>query len=142
MSGLAYLQQFLDQKSSIPIGRLMDFDLVEIAAGRAAFQGTPAEFHYNPIGSVHGGFAATLLDSALGCAIHSMLQPTFVYTTIELKVNYIRPLLMTTGRITCVGSVIHVGKQIGTAEGRITDSGGRLYAHASTTCMIFQVPKA
>jgi uncharacterized protein (TIGR00369 family) len=105
----------------------------------AVFSGAPSEFHYNPIGVVHGGFAATLLDSALGCSVHTTLKPGFAYTTIELKVNYVRPLRMTTGIVSSEGEVIHVGSRIATAEARLTDAAGKLYAHGSTTCLIFPI---
>ncbi len=139
MSGLDYLQHLLDSGRGAPIGALLDFQLVRIEPGRAIFSGTPSEFHYNPIGAVHGGFAATLLDSALGCSVHTTLKPGFAYTTVELKVNFVRPLRMTTGLVTCEGQVIHVGSRIATAEARITDAAGKLYAHGSTTCLIFSV---
>jgi uncharacterized protein (TIGR00369 family) len=113
-----------------------------IGPGVAVFAGTPAEYHYNPIGVVHGGFAATLLDSALGCAIHTTLKSGFAYTTVELKVNYVRPLLMSTGPVEAEGKIIHVGARLATAEARVTDSTGKLYAHGSTTCMIFRVAEA
>ena len=142
MSGLDYLQHLLDTRRGPPIGALLDFQLVRIEPGRAVFSGTPSEFHYNPIGVVHGGFAATLLDSALGCSVHTTLKPGFAYTTIELKVNFVRPLRMTTGLVTCEGQVIHVGSRIATAEARITDAGGKLYAHGSTTCLIFSVSES
>jgi uncharacterized protein (TIGR00369 family) len=139
MSGLDYLQLLLDSGRAPPIAALLDFNLVRIAPGRAVFAGTPSEFHYNPIGAVHGGFAATLLDSALGCAVHTTLKPGFAYTTIELKVNYVRPMRMTTGVVSCEGQVIHVGSRIATADARVTDSTGKLYAHGSTTCLIFPI---
>jgi uncharacterized protein (TIGR00369 family) len=139
MSGFDYLQHLLDSGRAPPIGALLDFRLVRVEPGRAVFSGTPSEFHYNPIGAVHGGFAATLLDSALGCSVHTTLKPGFAYTTIELKVNYVRPLRMTTGLVTCEGQVIHVGSRIATAEARLTDAAGKLYAHGSTTCLIFPI---
>ena len=142
MSGLEYLQHMLDSGRVPPIAALLDFRLVQIAPGRAVFSGTPSEFHYNPIGAVHGGFAATLLDSALGCSIHTTLKAGFAYTTVELKVNYIRPLRMTTGLVTCEAKVIHVGSRIATAEARLTDAGAKLYAHGSTTCLIFPVSES
>jgi uncharacterized protein (TIGR00369 family) len=142
MSGLEYLQHLLDSGQVPPISALLDFRLVRIEPGRAVFSGTPSEFHYNPIGAVHGGFAATLLDSALGCSIHTTLKAGSAYTTIELKVNYVRPLRMTTGLVTCEGQVIHVGSRIATAEARLTDAGGKLYAHGSTTCLVFPVSES
>lgn len=137
MSGLEYLQHLVDTERQPPIGELMDFRLVEFGPGFAVFEGAPQAFHYNPIGAVHGGFAATLLDSAVGCAIHTTLKAGLAYTTVELKVNYTRPLRANTGPVRCEGKVIHVGGRVGTAEGRITDASGRLYAHATTTCLIF-----
>jgi uncharacterized protein (TIGR00369 family) len=98
----------------------------------------PAEYHYNPIGLVHGGLACTLLDSAMGCAVHTTLPAGTGYTTLELKVNLIRPLTRETGRVLCEGTIIHVGGRTATAEARITDAAGALYAHATTTCMIFR----
>ncbi len=139
MSGLEYLQSLLDSDRPPPIAALLDFGIIRIGPGIAVFSGTPAEYHYNPIGVVHGGFAATLLDSALGCAVHTTLKPGFAYTTVELKVNFVRPLLMSTGTVTAEGKVIHVGTRLATAEARVTDAAGKLYAHGSTTCMIFPV---
>lgn len=142
MSGLEYLQYLIDANHPPPIADLLNFNLTRIAPGVAVFTGTPAEYHYNPIGVVHGGFAATLLDSALGCAVHTTLKPGFAYTTVELKVNYVRPLQLTTGPVEAAGKVIHVGSRLATAEARITDGQGKLYAHGSTTCMIFPVAEA
>jgi uncharacterized protein (TIGR00369 family) len=139
MSGLEYLQRLIADNHPPPIADLLNFTLVRVGPGIALFAGTPAEYHYNPIGVVHGGFAATLLDSALGCAVHTTLKPGFAYTTVELKVNYVRPLQLTTGTVEAQGKVIHVGSRLATAEARITDSNGKLYAHGSTTCMIFPV---
>lgn len=138
LSGLEYLRRgLMTDGARTPISRLMDFRAVRFEEGLAVFEGTPAEFHYNPIGSVHGGFAATLLDSALGCSVHTALKPGFGYTTVELKVNYVRPLKLSTGPVTCEGKVIHVGGRIATAEARLTDADGKLYAHGTTTCLIF-----
>jgi uncharacterized protein (TIGR00369 family) len=142
MSGLEYLQYLIDANHPPPIAQLLNFGLIRIGPGVAVFSGTPAEYHYNPIGVVHGGFAATLLDSALGCAVHTTLKPGFAYTTVELKVNYVRPLLMSTGLVEAEGKVIHVGSRLATAEARVTDATGKLYAHGSTTCMIFPVAEA
>src|ERR1700761_6278287 len=138
LSGLEYLQRLAKEGRVPPISATLDFSLVRFEHGMAIFEGTPAEFHYNPIGVVHGGFAATLLDSALGCAIHTTLPAGVAYTTVELKINYVRPLLTTTGLVTCEGKVIHVGGRIATAEARVTDAAGKLYAHATTTCLIFR----
>lgn len=119
-----------------PITETMNFKLVEVSEGRAVFAMTPAEYHYNPIGVVHGGVAATLLDSAMGCAINASLPTGTAYTTLELKVNYLRPLTMTTGQVRAEGTVVHLGRRMAVAEGRITDSSGKLYATASTTCLV------
>jgi uncharacterized protein (TIGR00369 family) len=108
-----------------------------IERGRVVFTLEPGAEHGNPLGTMHGGVIATLLDSAMGCAVHSTLQEGDGYTTLELKVNYVRPVLATTGRIRAEGSTIHVGRRVATAEGRVLDEGGRLYAHATTTCLIF-----
>ncbi|RFB76399.1 PaaI family thioesterase [Methylovirgula sp. 4M-Z18] len=138
-SGLDYLLGLLKSGALPPISELMNFSAVTFEHGRAVFEGTPAEFHYNPIGAVHGGFAATLLDSALGCAVHTTLRPGFAYTTVELKVNFVRPLRADTGPVTCEGKVIHVGGRIATADAKLSDASGRLYAHGTTTCLIFPV---
>jgi uncharacterized protein (TIGR00369 family) len=102
----------------------------------------PAEEHYNPIGSVHGGIIATLLDSVMGCAVHSLLPQGRGYTTLEIKVNYLRAVTHATGRITAEGSALHLGRQMATAEARLRDGSDRLYAHATTTCLVFDLPPA
>lgn len=119
-----------------PLARLLDFRVIEVGEGTAVFEATPAEFHYNPIGTVHGGLAATLFDSALGCAIHSTLPAGTAYTTLELKVNFLRPMTAKTGPVRCEATAIHVGRRVATAEARLVDADGRLYGHATTTCMI------
>ena len=121
-----------------PISALMNFGLAELSEGRAVFTVEPAEYHYNPIGVVHGGLAATLLDSAMGCAVHSTLPAGAGYTTLEVKVNFVRPLTAETGAVRCEAEVIHVGGRTATAQGRVLDAAGRLYAHATTTCIIFR----
>ena len=120
-----------------PIAYTLGFMLISADKGHVVFQGTPEHRHYNPIGSVHGGFHATLLDSCVGCAVHTTLEAGQGYTTLELKVNYVRALTDRVGPVRAEGKVIHVGKQVATAEGRIVDVQGRLYAHASTTCLVF-----
>jgi uncharacterized protein (TIGR00369 family) len=140
MSGLDYLRHLLsDGTLAPPIGVLMDFRLTRVEHGLAVFAATPAEFHYNPLGTVHGGFAATLLDSALGCAVHTTLKPGLAYTTVELKVNYVRPMFATTGLVTCEGRTISVGSRIATSEARLTGADGKLYAHGTATCLIFPI---
>lgn len=140
-TGMEFLQRVWDgELPSVPIGALMDFIPVEGEPGRIVFQGTPGKQHYNPLGSVHGGYFCTLLDSAVACAVHSVLPQGVGYTTLELKVNLIRALTASTGPVRAEGKVIHVGNRVGTAEGRIVDAEGKLYAHATTTCLIFPLP--
>ena len=122
-----------------PIGRLMDFLAIEFERGRFVFQGTPRRDHYNPLGTVHGGYAATLLDSCVGCAVHTMLPAGKGYTTLELKVNYIRAMTDRTGPVRAEGRTISVGNQTAVAEGRLTDSAGKLLAFATTTCLVFPI---
>ena len=119
-----------------PIAALMNFELVELSEGYAVFAVEPAEYHYNPIGVVHGGLAATLLDSAMGCAVHSTLPAGAGYTTLEIKVNFVRAMTAETGRVRCEAKLIHLGGKTATAEGRIVDDSGKLYAHGTTTCLI------
>ena len=139
MSGLEYLRAMKNGEiPSAPIAVLMNMSVTEIEEGRIVFAVEPAEYHYNPIGTVHGGLAATLLDSALGCAIHTMLPAGVGYTTLEIKVNYIRSMTRDTGMVYSEGKVIYIGGRIATAEGRITDASGKLYAHATTTCIILR----
>jgi uncharacterized protein (TIGR00369 family) len=120
-----------------PIGHTMDFCLIQAADGVAIFQGRPSRAHYNPLGSVHGGWFATLLDSALGCAVHTALPLGKAYTTLELKVNLIRALSPKVVRVRAEGRVIHLGGQTATADARLVGPDGKLYAHGSTTCLVF-----
>jgi uncharacterized protein (TIGR00369 family) len=120
-----------------PIMETLGYEMVELGEGRAVFALQPAEFHYNPIGVVHGGVAATLLDTAMACAVHTLLPAGSGYTTLELKVNFVRALGVDSGRVTAEGTVVHLGQRVATAEGRLTGEDGRLYAHATTTCMVF-----
>lgn len=137
LSGLDFLQKLIrGELPPPPIAVLMNFELREVSEGRAVFACEPGEYHYNPIGLVHGGLAATLLDSAMGCAVHSTLPAGAGYTTLEIKVNYLRPLRLERGEVTCEGVVIHRGTRTAMAEGRVTDAEGRLYAHATTTCLL------
>ncbi len=119
-----------------PILILMNGRFAKLSEGRVVFEAEPAEYHFNPIGSVHGGFAATLLDTAMGCSIHSCLPAGVGYTTLEIKINYVRPLTDKIGIVRCEGTAIHVGARVATAEGRIVDSAGNLYAHGTTTCLL------
>ena len=139
LSGLEYLRNMASgELPAPPMADLVGFSATEVEEGRVVFECVPAEYHYNPIGTVHGGLAATLFDSAMGCAVHSTLPAGAGYTTLELKVNLLRPIFISTGRLTCEGKTIHVGGRIATAEARLTDEGGKLYGHATTTCMIFR----
>ena len=122
-----------------PIGKTLNFFMVEAEEGRVVFQGTPTFDFYNPIGTVHGGWAATLLDSCMGCAIHTLLKKGFGYTTAELKVNMVRPMSDMTGPVRAEGKVIHPGRQVATSEGRLYGPDGKLYEHGTTTCVIFQI---
>ena len=137
LSGLELLQKAIaGEFPPPPIAMMMDIRLTEIAKGRAVFTGIPQEFHYNPLGSVHGGYGATLLDSAMGCAVHSTLDPGDIYTTLEFKINFMRALTHETGEVRGIGTVINVTRTTAVAEGRIEDGEGRIYAFATTTCVI------
>lgn len=137
LPGLAVMQAMLAGTVPYPhIADTMDFLMVAVSKGRAVFQSTPQLRHYNPIGSVHGGWYATLLDSALGCAVHSTLAAGQGYTTAELSVNIVRAASLSSGPLRAIGQVIHVGRQLATAEARIVDADGKLYAHGTTTCLV------
>ena len=136
--GLGFLKAIIDGSvPQPPISEGMRFHLTEAENGRAVFEGMPEPQHYNPIGTVHGGFAATLLDSALGCAVFSTLVKGDTWTTLELKFNLVRPLTKDTGPVRAEGRIVHRGRTIATSEGDLKDRAGKLYAHATTTCMIF-----
>lgn len=122
-----------------PISRALGFKVVEVELGRVAFAYTPIFEHYNPLGTVHGGIAATLLDSVMGCCIHTMLKAGTGYTTVEIKINYVRAMTDKTGPVKAEGKVINVGSRIATSEGRLTDASGKLLAHGTTTCLIFPI---
>ena len=139
ISGIAYLRALQSgELPPPPIAVLMGMWIAEVSEGRVVFAAEPTEYHYNPLGTVHGGVMATLLDSALGCAVQSMLPAGTSYTTLELKVNYLRPITTKTGTVYAEGKIIHLGGRIATAEGRLTDADGKLYAHGTTTCIILR----
>jgi uncharacterized protein (TIGR00369 family) len=140
MSGLDYLKAVFNRSlPPPPIAATMDFSGEEVEEGRAVFVGQPAEFLYNPIGVVHGGFAMTILDSAMGCAVHSTLAAGEGYTSLETSVNFVRPITLDTGRVRCEGKVIHRGGRVATAEGRlIAERTGKLLAHGTTTCLVMK----
>lgn len=140
-SGLEMIQGLCDGRTPPPpIGESVDMLPVEATSGRTVFQGQPARRFYNPIGSVHGGWIATLMDSAVGCAVHTALPQGQGYTTLELKVNYLRAVTDTSGPLRAEGRVIHLGRQTAIADGRLYDASGRVYAHATTTCLVFPLP--
>jgi uncharacterized protein (TIGR00369 family) len=133
LSGLQYMEKLIaGEITPPPIMKLIGYALLEVAKGHAVFGTTPAEQHYNPIGVVHGGIAMTLLDSAMGCAVHTLLPRGMGYTTLEAKINLVR----------AIGKVIHQGRSTATAEGRLEDGAGKLYAHATTTCILLGTPAA
>ena len=137
MSGMEYLRAMMrGEFPPPPIAMTLGFTLHEVDDGRAVFGVEPAEFHYNPIGMVHGGVAATLMDSAMGCAVHTRLPAGVGYTTLEMKVNLLRAITMDTGPVKCEGTLLHLGRTTALAEARITDAAGRLLAHATSTCLI------
>ncbi|OPY82225.1 MAG: Thioesterase superfamily protein [Syntrophorhabdus sp. PtaU1.Bin153] len=139
MSGLDYMRAMKDgEVASPPICGLIDFKVTQVEPGLVVFEITPAEYHYNPFGAVHGGIASLVLDSAMACAVHSMLPKGIGYTSLEVKVNFIRPITIETGPLICEGRAIHVGKRTATAEAKLTDKEGKVYAHGLTTCMIFR----
>lgn len=137
-SGLDLLQGMIEGRfPQPPIADLLGFRLVEAEAGRVLFEGRPELTHYNPIGSVHGGYAATVLDSCLGCAVHSMLPAGIGYTTLEFKINFVRAMTVDTGLVFGEGKIIHSGKRSATSESTLRDNAGKLLAHATTTCLVF-----
>ena len=139
MSGMEYLQAMArGELPRPPIASTLGFEGFAVEEGRATFWITPAEHHYNPIGSVHGGLAATLLDSALGCAVHTMLPAGTGYTTVDLKVTFLRPLTEETGRVRAEAEVVHLGGRIATSEARILDEQDRVYAQGSATLLILR----
>ena len=141
ISGLELLTAIMEGTlPAPPIQRTLDFKLVEVSSGCAVFAGRPKSDYYNPLGSVHGGYIAALLDSCMACAVHSTLQAGFSYATLEIKINYVRAITADTGEIRAEGKVISSGRRVATAEGRLCDSTGKLFAHGSTTCLILSLP--
>jgi len=140
-TGLEMMEAML--RAEIPyaaIARTLSFQLIEVGPGRAVFQGRPLAEHLNPLGTIHGGWFATLLDSALGCAVHTMMPVGRAYTTAELSVNLVKDLTPRVQRVRAEGKVIHCGRQLATAEARLVGADGTLYAHATTTCLVFEMP--
>ena len=140
LDGLAQLRALIASGKRPGIAVSLQFGLVEVEAGRAVFEGTPGEHAYNPIGTVHGGYAATLLDSACGCAVHTRLSATQAYTTLELKVAYHKPITRDTGLLRAEGRVISFGRRAAFAEATLVDAEGRLYASATSTLLVIDRP--
>ena len=141
MAGIDFVRAIFDGRLPAPpiMQPIEPFDFTA-EPGAVVFHSIPAFRHYNPIGSVHGGYAATLLDSAMGLAVHSMLPPGTGYTTLEFKISFIRGMTKDTGIVRSEGRTLNVGRRAATAEARITDANGRLLAHATTTCLVFGIP--
>jgi len=139
-SGLEIMQALLHgELPAAPISKTLDFWLVDVGPGLAVFQGTPGPSHLNPMGTIHGGWYATLLDSALGCAVYTMLPAGSGYTTAELSVNLVRAVGSKATRVRAEGKVIHCGRQLATAEARLYGPDGTIYAHGTTTCLVFEL---
>lgn len=141
LAGKAVLEGLLAGTLPRPtMGRTMNFALTEVGDGRIVFTGDPTEDHLNPLGTVHGGWIAALLDSAMGCAVHSLLKPGQIYTTTSLTINFVRALMPDSGLVRAEGIAIHAGGRLGSAECKLTDSKDRLIAHGTETCMIMDAP--
>jgi len=139
MSGMELFTAMADGRlPPPPIGKTLNFWLTEFEHGRAVFEGEPTRDFYNPIGSVHGSYAAALLDSCMGCAVHTAMPAGQAYTTLEYKISLVRGMTDKTGRIRAEGKVLQVGRRVATAEGRLTDAAGKLLAHGTTTCLVFE----
>ncbi len=137
-TGLEMLQAMLaGEIPRPPMSETLDFLLIRVEPGLAIFQGRPQLKHYNPLGTVHGGWFATLLDSALGCAVQTALPAGKAYTTMEFKVNLVRPLTEAVPLVRAQGKLLHAGRTVATAEARLVGPDGKLYAHGTTTCLIF-----
>ena len=137
MDGLTLIRGLMEAASAPPISEVLGFDIAEAESGRVVFTYTPVFGHYNPLGTVHGGVAATLLDSVMGCCIHTTLKAGIGYTTVEIKVNYVRAMTDKTGPVRVEGKVISAGSRIATSEGKLYDGADKLLAHGTTTCLIF-----
>jgi uncharacterized protein (TIGR00369 family) len=137
-SGLDFLSGIKEGRyPAPPFAQATDIDIAEVEPGRVVFEGVPSERFFNPLGTVHGGWTATILDSAMACAIHSTLKAGEAYTTLEMKLNFVRPVQPTSGRVRCEGKLVHRGLTTATSEGRLVDERGKLLAHGTETCLIF-----
>lgn len=143
MDGITFMRRMMaGELPAPPICRTGSFQTTEVERGRVVFVGEPSEEFYNPLGTVHGGWISMILDSALGCVVHTMLEAGQAYTTLELKVNFVRPVLANTGRVRAEALIVHLGGRIATSEARLVDARGRLLAHGTSTCLIMDVPAA
>jgi uncharacterized protein (TIGR00369 family) len=143
IAGLDFLKRLADgSHPAPPFAGETDIWIVEAERGRVLFAATPSRRFYNPLGTVHGGWISTLLDSAMGCAVHSLLAPRQGYTTVDMTVSFVRPVFEKTGQLRCEGKIIHAGGRIATAEGRVWDEAGTLIAHGSETCLVMTEPAA
>ncbi|MNK15576.1 Thioesterase superfamily protein [compost metagenome] len=139
LTGLEFLNGMLNGEIAVPpIAKTLDFHLLSIEKGKILAEFTPYEFHYNPIGTVHGGVISTVLDTVMGCALHSGLPQGVAYTTLELKVNFVKAVTIRSGKLLVEGRIIHVGRTTALLEADVKSEGGTLYAHATSTCMIFK----
>ncbi|KRE08624.1 hypothetical protein ASE61_03365 [Bosea sp. Root670] len=137
--GLSFLRGIIaGTNPAPPFADAMDFELVEADEGRVVFTGQPSARFFNPLGTIHGGWTATILDSAMACAAHATLKPGEGYTTLEMKLNYVRPVMPDSGKVRCEGRLIHRGGTVITTEGKLVDARGKLLAHGTETCLILQ----
>lgn len=142
LSGIEVLREVVaGRRPPPPMGRLMNIRLVEVDRGRVVFEGVPKEYHYNPMGVVHGGMAATLLDSAMGCCVHSCLDAGDRYTTLDIKVTYLKAMTVETGVVRGIANIVHIGRRVALAEARVVDTSETIYAHATSTCLIKRVDR-
>jgi len=141
VSGVQFLKKMLNKEHPAPpFGQTTQIWPREFEAGRVIFEAEPSGRFYNPMGTVHGGWIATLLDSAMACAVHSMLKQDQAYTTVEMKVNFVRPVFESTGGLRCEAAIIHFGGRVATSEGRVLDRSGNLIAHGTETCLVMNLP--
>jgi uncharacterized protein (TIGR00369 family) len=138
LTGREYLEKLMEGPGASPMGQTLDMRLIAVGEGTATFEGRTNERHLNPQGAVHGGWFATILDSAMGCAVQSRLGKGVNFGTVEMKVNFIRPMSMSTGRVLCHGRVIHGGRRTSVVEARLEDEQGRLLAISSGTFMVYE----
>ena len=142
LSGLEFLKRICDGRlPQTPIADTLGFRMTEVKDGFTAFEGKPSYSFYNPLGTVHGGWYGTLIDSCMGCAVHATLEPGAGYTTMEYSVNLVRAIVEETGLVRAEGRIVHRGRRVATAEGKLLDGDGNLLAHGTTTCLIISLPE-